>query len=53
MKKEVLGVGDRLQFEKSSWEVVAVHDEYGVGYYYKLCGFGGDGNACCGGVGEC
>lgn len=48
MKREVLGVWEQLQFEKSLLEVVgaaAVHDEYGVGYY-MLCGFGDNGNAC-------
>ena len=48
MKKEVLGVGEQLQFEKSLWEVVgaaAAHEEYGVGYH-MLCGFGDNGDAC-------
>ena len=41
MKKEVLGVGEQLQFEKSLWEVVGAYEEHGVGYD-MLCRFGDD-----------
>jgi hypothetical protein len=52
MKKEVVGVGEQLQFGRSLWEVVgaaaaaaaAAYEEYGVGYD-MLCRFGDNGDA--------